>query len=107
MLVEFGSVLVGVNSATRVAAVYFTVPAMAAPVDVTFIVNVDVLIVFGSIGSLNVTVDLPARETPVAPFAGLVAITVGGVMSTVVTVDAAVSADLSEITPDLQLAATL
>jgi hypothetical protein len=68
--------------------------------------KVVVVIVAGSIGSLNTTAAVPARDTPVAPFAGLVERTVGGVMSTVVTVDAGVSADRSEMTPPLQLAAT-
>ena len=65
-----------------------------------------VVMVVGAIGSLNVTVAVPARETPVAPFAGEVAITVGRVMSTVVTVEASVSTERSDTTPPLQLAAT-
>jgi hypothetical protein len=39
------------------------------------------LIVVASIGSLNVTVTLPVRLTPVAPVAGERAVTVGGVVS--------------------------
>jgi hypothetical protein len=68
--------------------------------------NVDVLIVAGSIGSLKFTVDVPPRDTPVAPFTGIVERTRGGVMSIVVTVDCAVSADRSETIPPLQFAAT-
>jgi hypothetical protein len=68
--------------------------------------NVVVFIVAGSIGSLNVTVEVPARDTPVAPFAGDVAITCGAVMSTVVTVDSAVSIERSDTIPDSQFAAT-
>jgi hypothetical protein len=104
--VRFGSGDEGTNSATLVVALYVTVPARICPEDVTLILNVDVLIVAGSIGSLNVTVDVPARDTPVAPSIGDVELTRGGVISTVVTVDSVVSAERSETIPPLQFAAT-
>src|SRR5215203_2344666 len=104
MLAGFGRELDGVNSARRVAGLYATVPVMAAPF-VTRRVNVVVLIVFGSIGSLNVTVTVAPGDTP-TKFAGGCRLTmVGGVLSTVVIVAAAVSTDLSETIPDLQFAA--
>src|SRR5512138_442053 len=63
MLVGFGSVLVGLNLATCVVAVYVTVPEITAPVLVTFRLKVVVLIVAGSIGSLNVTVAVADDDT--------------------------------------------
>jgi len=61
-----------------------TVPATAAPLDVTFSVIVEVLMVLGSIASLNVTVIAVLGDTPVAPFAGELRITVGPSSSRVV-----------------------
>ncbi len=50
-------------------------------------VNVDVVIVDASIGSLNVAVIALLMATPVAPFAGLVDETVGGVVSACLVIE--------------------
>jgi hypothetical protein len=106
MLTGFGMPEFGVNTAVRVAGVNTTVPGIAAPVPVTFRLMVDVLIVAGSIGSLNTTVIVADADTPVAPVTGAWDVTVGGVRSRVITVAASDSGDASEITPDVQLAET-
>src|SRR6266550_5303517 len=107
MLVKLGIGFVGMNSAARVVALYVTVPGMAAPVVVTFMLKVVGFIVDGFIGSLNVTLAVPNVETTVVPFNGMLEITRGAVTSRVVTVDVAVSADASESNPEVQFADTL
>src|SRR4029079_17465837 len=76
----------GVNVATCVVELYATVPATAVPEDVTFNVMFVTLIVVASIASLNVILTVVDGETPVAPFAGDTAVTVGCVSSRVVNV---------------------
>jgi hypothetical protein len=105
--VKLGIGFAGMNSAARVATVYVTVPGMRAPVVVTFMLNVVVLIVAGFIGSLNVTFAVPNVETTVVPFNGMFDVTRGGVTSRVVTVDAGVSAEASDSNPEVQFADTL
>jgi hypothetical protein len=68
---------------------------------------VAVVRVVGSIGSLKVTSEVPARETPVAPFKGITAVTRGGVISRVVTVASGDSGDCSDRTPEVQFAETV
>lgn len=63
---------------------YVTVPGMA--VEPCFKVKVDVVIVDASISSLKVTVTIELTATSVALFAGLVELTVGGVVSGTVPV---------------------
>ena len=94
------------NSATLVAAVYVTLPGTAAPPLVWFRVNVAVLMVAGSIGSLKVTVTFANVETVVEPFAGEFALTTGAVRSGVVTVAAALSDDGADCSPDAPFADT-
>jgi hypothetical protein len=108
MTVGFGSPAVGVNWATRVVLLYVTIPGIAAPVLAARTVKVVVLMLAESIGSLNVINRVATADTPVALLGGfaLLATTVGGVISTVVTVDWVVSAERSETIPPLQFAAT-
>jgi hypothetical protein len=73
----------GVKVAVLVAALYATVPATAALVAVTRRVNVVVVMVAGSIGSLKAADTTIVVDTFVCRFAGTVAITVGGVVSPV------------------------
>jgi hypothetical protein len=86
--------------------VYVTVPGTVAPLLVTLRVNVAVVMVAASIGSLNVTVILSNVETVAEPFAGELALTSGAVMSGVATVAAAVSADGGDCNPDAPTADT-
>ena len=70
----------GLKVAICVAASYDTTPITDAPA-VTARLNVAVVIVKGSIGSLNVTLTVLLTQTPTAPSPGLVELTVGGVVS--------------------------
>src|SRR5580765_4315247 len=73
---------VGVNVATRVAALYASpvdTGVAPGPVKKTFAA----MMLVPCIASLNVTVTVVAGTTPTAPFAGVTAVTVGGVVSTV------------------------
>ena len=74
--------LVGSNVTTRLVALYDTVPATACAVAWSVRVTVVPLIVLAVMASLNVPVGLIVAATPVAPLAGVVAVTVGGVVST-------------------------
>ena len=104
--VELGSGLTGVSSARRVAGAYVTVAGIYAPVAVTLSVKVVALSVAGSIASLNVAVTVAPVETAVNPLGGWFVMTRGGVMSAVVTVEAAVTAEASDNNPDVQFAET-
>src|SRR5687767_13891171 len=73
MFAGFGMSPVGSNSAIRVAWLYVTVPGIAAP-PVTRSVNDVVLIVVGFMFSLNVTVAVAERETPLKFVGGWFAI---------------------------------
>jgi hypothetical protein len=65
MFTGFGSVLAGLNSATRVVLLYVTEPGIAAPPVVTRSVNVDAATTLAeSIGSLKVTVAVADEDTP-------------------------------------------
>ena len=74
------NVALGVSVATKVAGLYVTLAVTDAPAEVRN-VKVFVLIVDASIASLNVAVTFAVPMTPVAPLAGDVAVTVGGVVS--------------------------
>ena len=80
--------------ATRVAALYVTVLVTIVPEAVARSVMFAALIVAGSIASLNVIVTSEFGATPVAPFAGVVEVTVGGRSSRVVNVHTFASARL-------------
>ena len=69
------------NVARRLVASYVTVPATAARVVWSVRLNVVVVSVAGLIASENVAVGAIAVDCPVAPFAGVNAVTVGGVVS--------------------------
>ena len=76
--------VVGVKVATRVVALYETVPAFATLPIVVLKLNVVPLIVAGFMSSLNVTVTTLPTGTLMALFAGDVAMTVGAVVSAIV-----------------------
>ena len=80
---------------------------MFAPVAVILRLNVVVLIVVGSIASLNVAVTVAAVETLVAPSTGTITTMRGGVTSAVVTVEAGLSGDGSDKSPAVQFAETV
>ena len=69
----------GVNVAVWLAPSYVTVPDTPP-----LIVKVDVLIVVASIASLNVAVIALLIATSASPLAGIVELTVGGVVSVVI-----------------------
>ena len=71
---------VGSRVAVRVAALQVTAAATSAPAGVRSS-NVEVEMDAGSIASLKVAVTLAVTATPVAPAAGVVPVTVGGVVS--------------------------
>src|SRR6266540_5686539 len=77
----------GVNVATWVVVLYVTIPGTAVPELVTRIVMFVALIVAASIASLNVMLMAAVVDTPVAPFAGEVAMTDGAISSRVVNVE--------------------
>src|SRR5689334_8531084 len=77
---EAASALLGVSVATSVEALYVTVAGTSA-FDASRNSNVPVPIVVAFIDSLNVAVTTVATLTPVAPLAGDVVVTVGGVVS--------------------------
>jgi hypothetical protein len=101
----FGRGTVGVNWAVRVAALYETAPGINAPSDVLR-KKVAVVMVAGSIGSLNTAVTLDESDMAVAAAAGFVEATVGGVTSGTVSVAAADSEDNSDTTPSCPFADT-
>ncbi len=76
----YASALNGVNVATFVDELYVTFVATDM-LDASFSRKVDVVIVLAVIGSLKVAVAEVPTLTPPAPFAGVFAVTVGGMRS--------------------------
>src|SRR5688572_1077096 len=102
---ELGSIPSALNSASRVAVLYVTVPGTVVfPGPLTM--NVVALTVVGSRLSLNVAVMLAARATALVPGAGLVERTAGPVTSGAVIVAAGDSEESADSSPDTPLAET-